>query len=293
MEIPFTLYKGRVSGKFLGPTEDKPNRHMYYVEGKRKTGATTFLGIKDKSEALKSYVREQTIKHLLPTFEAGHKVSEKELAIALYADERNTAQAADLGTLVHDWCEQYINHRISPKKHAMPDMPEDAAVALGATSFLQWESEHKVKFLWSEKIVYSLKHDYIGKADFAAKVDGLVCLCDLKTGNGMYNSVRAQTAAYLMADVEECKAKYDGRWAIRIAKETESEYQARMALKNQIRMMLGKDQMEIEPYQVFEAIFLDNEKSALKEDFEAFLAHVALYRWDSKTDFWKMKNARV
>lgn len=293
METEFTLYKGRVKGKFLGPTEDKPNRHMYYIDGKRKAGATTFLGIKDKSEALKSYVREQTVKELLPILKSGKKISETELLKALYADERNTKSAADLGSNVHAWIEDYINHRINPKKCAMPDMPEDPNVATGAASFLQWESEHKVKFLWSEKVVYSLKHDYIGTADFGAIVDGLTCLCDIKTGNGMYNSVRAQTASYVMADVEENKTKYGGRWAIRIAKETPGEYAERMALKNEIRGMLGKDPQVVEPYQVFEAMFLDNDKKALKDDFEAFIAHVTMYRWDAATDFWKIKNNRA
>lgn len=293
MEIEFSLYKGKVQGKFLGPTEDKPNRHMYYIGGKRKTGATTFLGIKDKSEALKSYVREQTVKNLLPRLREGVKISEEELVKALYEDEYNTAKAADMGTKIHDWIEDYINHKINPRKYPMPEMPEDQFAVTGATSFLEWESAHKVKFVWSEKILYSLKYDYIGKGDFAAEVDGQLCLCDIKTGNGMYNSVRAQTAAYAMADTEECKAKYEGRWAIRIAKETEKEYHKRMALKNEIRVILGKDQQAIPTYQVFEAMFFDFDKRSMKEDFAAFLNHLELYRWDQKTDFWKIKNASV
>lgn len=294
MEQEFTLYKGRVKGKFLGPTEDKPNRHMYYVEGKRKTGVTTALGIKDKSMALVSWNREQTIQHLLPLLQAGKKITEQDIIAALYASEGTKQKAADLGTEIHDWCERYIKHRLKMTGYKeMPEMPEDPNVQTGVTSFLEWESEHKVVFIWSERIVYSLKHDYIGKADFGAKVDGLMCLCDLKTGNGMYNSVRAQTAAYVSADVEESKTKYAGRWAIRLAKETPEQYEARMALKNHIRQLLGKDPQTVEPYQVFEAKFLDNDKGALKDDFEAFLSHWNLYKWDARTDFWKEKNSRV
>lgn len=290
MEIEFTLYNGKVKGKFLGPTEDKPNRHMYYIDGKRKTGATTFLSIKDKSEALKSYVREQTVKNLLPMLRQGMKISEEELVKALYEDEYNTAKAADIGSRIHGWIESYIKHKINSRKFPMPEMPEDQCVVTGATSFLEWESQHKVKFIWSEKVLYSLKYDYIGTGDFVAEVDRILCLCDIKTGNGMYNSVRAQTAAYAMADTEESKTKYEGRWAIRIAKETEAEYHKRMSLKNEIRVILGKDANEVEPYKVFEAMFLDNDKKAMKEDFDAFINHLELYRWDQKTDFWKLKN---
>lgn len=294
MEIEFSLYKGRVRGKFLGPTEDKPNRHMYFVEGKRKTGVTTALNIKDKSAALVSWNREETVKHLLPLLEAGKKITEKDVVAALYASETTKKKAADFGTLIHDWIERYISHRLKVKGYEdMPEMPDDPNVLTGVTSFLEWESQHKVKFLWSEKVLFSLKYDYIGKGDFGAIVDGIKCLCDIKTGNGMYNSVRAQTAAYAMADFEESKLKYAGRWAIRVAKETEQEYQERMALKNKIRELLGKEPQPVEPYQVFEAKYLDNDKSAMKEDFEAFLAHWNLYRWDLKTDFWKVKNGRV
>lgn len=290
MEILFELYNGKVQGKFLGPTEDKPKRHMYYINGKRKTGATTFLGIKDKSEALKSYVREQTIKNLLPVLRQGMKISEEELVKALYEDEYNTAKAADIGSRIHSWIESYIKHKLNARKFPRPEMPEDQCVVTGATSFLEWESQHKVKFLWSEKVLYSLKYDYIGTGDFCAEVDGILCLCDIKTGNGMYNSVRAQTAAYAMADTEESKTKYKGRWAIRISKETEAEYQKRMMLKNEIRVLLGKDQQPIPTYKVFEAMFLDFDKEALQEDFAAFVNHLQLYRWDQKTDFWKLRN---
>lgn len=288
MEINFEMYKGKVKGKFLGPTEDNPNRHMYYVNGKRVPGATTFLGIKDKSAALVSYSKEQTIKHLLPTLIKSGSVNEEQLVQALYEDDRNTKVAKDLGSAIHSWIDDYIKHKLS-KKNPMPEMPEDENILTGVTSFLDWESAHKVKFLWPDKVIYSLKYNYIGKADFGAIVDGKTCLCDIKTGNGMYNSVRAQTAAYAMADTEESKTKYEGRWAIRIAKETKEEYMKRMDLKNRIREILKKDPAPIEEYVTFEAKFLDEEKTAMKEDFAAFINHVELYRWDQKTDFWKAK----
>lgn len=294
MEIEFTLYKGKIKGKFLGPTEDKPNRHMYYVEGKRKTGCTTFLGIKDKSAPLMSYVRDQTVKHLLTMVNGesdSRKYTLKEIVEALYESDANTTRAADLGSEIHDWCEKYIDFKL--KNGPMPEMPEDQNVLTGVTSFLEWESSHKVKFIWTEKVLYSKKYDYIGKGDIAAKVDGLTCLVDIKTGNGIYNSVRAQTAAYAFADTEECGLKYDGRWALRLAKETEEEYLERMALKNKIRKILGKSDQIVEPYQVFEAMYLDNEKGSMKEDFVAFINHLELYRWDQKTDFWKIKTNTV
>jgi hypothetical protein len=293
MEQTFELYKGKIKGKFLGPTEDAPSRHMYYIEGKRKTGVTTYLNIKDKSTALLSWSREQIAAALLDLFDKkGAQPQMQTILNCVFEPERTLAKAGDIGSKIHDWIEGYIKHRLKEKGYEkMPEMPEDQNVLTGVTSFLEWESAHKVKFLWSEKILYSRKYDYIGRGDFAAKVDGEVCLCDIKTGNGMYNSVRAQTAAYAMADTEECGQKYSGRWAIRIAKESPEDYDKRIALKNKIKGLLGQSPSRVEPYQVFEAKFLDNEKSFMKRDFDGYLTHMALVKWDKDTDFYKEKNA--
>jgi hypothetical protein len=129
----------------------------------------------------------------------------------------------------------------------------------------------------------------MGKMDIEAKVNGLYALVDIKTGNGIYNSVKMQTAAYAKADLEECqyskkKKKYETRWALRLAKETESEYIERMKRK-------GKD---IYPeYKVFEAReFPETEEDNIETDFKAFLACKDLFEWDQKTDFYKIDNAK-
>lgn len=296
METTFELYNGRVKGKFLGPSEDKPNRHMYFIDGVRKRGVTTILGIKDKSTALVSWSQEETAKQLLRLIEDGVKIGEKEIVDAVYSSDSEKEKAANLGSDIHSWIEQYIKNKLKVRGYEKaPEMPDDPNVVVGASSFLKWESEHKVKFLWSEKVLYSKKYDYIGTGDFGAKVDGEICLCDIKTGNGMYNSVLAQTAAYVYADTEESGQKYEGRWAIRIAKETESEYIKRMTLKNKIKRMLGKKESEIEPYKVFDAKYLDNEKRNMKRDFEGFLSHLSLSEWDKETDFYaeKQRNGKI
>jgi hypothetical protein len=280
MEQIFELYGGKVKGKFLGPTEENPKRHMYYVDGKRKKGVTTIIGIKDKSVALMSWQQEEIAKHLFSLLEKGKDLDEEQVIKAIFSADNKRDEAADLGVAVHDWVEKYIRHRLKEKGFKeMPEMPEDPNVLQGVTSFLEWEAQHKVKFLWTEKVLYSLKHNYIGKADFGAIVDGLNCLCDLKSGNGLYNSVRMQTAAYAMADIEERKVKYDGRWAIRVSKDTEEEYQKKKELKNKIKKSLGKNE-----------VAMDENKGDMKKDFEAFLNAQALQNWDSETDFWKLKN---
>ena len=155
-------------------------------------------------------------------------------------------------------------------------MPEDKDVLIAVNAFMDWVKKYKVSFVNTERIVYSLQHDYSGKMDIEAIVEGKRCLVDIKTSNSLYNDVRLQTAAYLMADVEESGVKYKGRWAVRLAKETEKEYLKRM----------GKKNIEPKPYAAFEAMYLDENKTDLEEDFEAFLSAVKLFRWNKKTDFW-------
>lgn len=279
MEIEFTLYGGKVKGKFLGPTEEKPNRHMYYVDGKRKTGVTTYCGIKDKSVGLVSWATEIYLNHLLETLSTKGKVTEADIIVGWTKHQEAKAKAAAVGDEVHKWVESYI-------KGEKTEMPEQTEAQIGVSSFLDWEAANKVKYISSERVVYSKKHDYIGKMDIEAKVNGKLCLIDIKTSNGMYNEFNMQTAAYVMADQEESKRKYHGRWVIRLSKETEKEYVKRMELKNKNRVLRGKEPFAFPEYRVFEPKFLDDEKGNLARDFKGFLSAKGLFEFDKLTGFW-------
>lgn len=277
----FELYKGKIKGKFLGPTLEKLNRHLYYIEGKRKTGVTTYLGIKDKSPGLVSWATEVYLNHLMECLPRG--ITEEDIIVGWTKHQEVKRKAAAVGDEVHHWVEAYINGD-------KPEMPEAREAQIGVNSFLDWEAANKVKFVSSERVVYSRKHDYIGKMDIEAKVNGKLCLLDIKTSNGMYNEFYMQTAAYVMADQEESKRKYHGRWIIRLAKETEKEYVARMELKNKNRMLRGKDSFNYPEYQVFEPKFLDDDKGNMARDFKGFLAAKALFEFDKATGFWAKKD---
>lgn len=284
-----SMYSGKLEVVFMGPTADKPSRHIYQVNGIRKTGVTTFLGIKDKSTALVSWATELAADHLLSIVQKGSVITEADIYLAQDLHAQRKQEAADLGTIIHDWCEQYIKFKLKIKGYTMPEMPEDTSAQVGVSAFLDWEKEHKVKFVSSERVIYSRKHDYIGKMDIEAYVDGDLCLVDLKSSNGLYNTVRMQTAAYLKADEEESKREYVGRWAIRLSKETEAEYMAKMKKKQKKDVLKGKEPREIKPYQVFEAKYFDQNKGELEYDFEAFLSTIVLTKWDKDTDFFYNK----
>lgn len=273
-----TLYSGKVEIKFY------PVSHRYYVNGKIVPGVTTIIGIKDKSTPLVIWATELYRDFLIENLD---HLTEEHIYKGCSLHEERKQAAADIGTKIHDWAEKYIKHKLKEKGAEAPEMPEEQAVQVGVNAFLDWEKAHKVKFISSERVVYSKKYGFIGKMDIEAIVDSKLCLIDLKSSNGLYNSVRMQTAAYVKADEEESDRIYEGRWAIRLAKETEEEYLARMARKNLTREKVGKSPVEVKPYLPFEAKFLDDEVMDIERDFKAFIACKTIYEWDKETDFFR------
>lgn len=280
------LYKGKVEIKFF------PDSHIYMVNGKRTTGVTTYLGIKDKSRPLMSWQGDTIRDYLLGIT---GKITHRDVYAAILQPELRKKEAADLGHQIHAWIEQYINHKLEAG-FEMPEMPSDARVVNGIMAFLDWEKEHKVKFLSSERPVYSLKNDYIGTLDIEAMVGKKRCLIDLKSSNGLYNEVRMQTAAYATADTEESNKKYDGRWAIRLSKETPEEYMTKQLAKKEAKRnaadITGNQftDYQIPAYQVFEAKDLDEDERFIERDFAAFLNCKALFGWNKITDKFTNEN---
>lgn len=282
------LYKGKVEIKFF------PDSHVYMVNGVRTTGVTTYNSIKDKSRALMSWQGDVIRDYLLDLVKG--KIAPRDIYAAILQPELRKKEAADLGHQIHDWVERYIKAKLKVKGYAVPDMPSDSRVVNGVMAFLDWEKAHKVKFLSSERPVFSKKHNYIGTLDIEAMVNGKRCLVDLKSANGLYNEVRMQTAAYAEADSEENGKKYEGRWAIRLSKETESEYREKQEKKLEAKRVAAEVKGQefkgypIPPYQVFEAKNLDEGERFIERDMAAFLNCKALFEWNKITDKFTNEN---
>ena len=99
------LYNGKIEAKFMGPTEEKPNRHIYTMNGDRKRSVTGIQGLKDKSGALVPWSQEQTAMKLIDFLEKGTKIGVEEVVKAAFASDEAKTKAADLGTAIHDWIE--------------------------------------------------------------------------------------------------------------------------------------------------------------------------------------------
>lgn len=257
------LYNGDVTIHF------KDSNHSYWIEenGKKRrlAGVTTFIKIMDKPALVRWAVRT-TVEYIRENLEELQNDPHQILQNAKEESDRQKDLAAEIGSAIHGWIEDHINGD-------NPEMPEDERVLQGVVHFLDWVSEHKVKFISSEQIVYSRTFDYVGTLDIIAEVDGELCLIDIKTGNGIYAEVKMQTAAYRSAWQEEQKQELSGRWVWRISKETEEQYVERMNKK-------GKT--DFAPFKPFEAVYLDIEADAQENDFKGFLWTQKLYRWRAR-----------
>lgn len=243
------LYKGSVLIDF------DEAKHSYFLmpEKERLVSVTSALGIIDKSAALiywsTGLARDYLTAHLSELQEANPEVALHMIKDASMLHKKAKEKAADIGTQIHDWIEHFI------KDNKAPELPKTKEVVHGINAFLEWVDQHKVKFLTSERCVYSKKYKYVGKMDADAIIGGKRCLIDYKSSKALYSSYHYQTAAYQMADEEESGKPYTGnRWLIR----------------------LGKD----------DGTFEAQECDDLQKDYKTFLACLVVKRREAELSKW-------
>jgi CRISPR/Cas system-associated exonuclease Cas4 (RecB family) len=205
------LYKGKVEIEF------DAEKHIYKIEGKRLISVTAITSQIDKSRYLIPWAIGLMKTFLIENWNVKKKIKEQEKLELIEEGAKQhqiiKKKAADIGTLVHKWAEEHI-------MGLEPELPKDEKQLNGVTAFLKWIGEHKVKFIESERVVYSRKHKFVGTMDAYGQVDGKLKVIDFKTGNAVYDEMRFQIAAYQLAYCEETDARVDGRTLIRFDKNT-------------------------------------------------------------------------
>lgn len=251
-KIETSLYNGKVTVVFT------PGNHAYKINGERVVGVTTALGIIDKP-ALIGWAVNLMKNHLLGLLHGDNfgNITAEEILTAAKLHLERKKDTANTGTLVHEWAESYI-------KGLNPAMPEDQRVVQGVTAFLGWVKEYEVKFIASEKMVYSRRYNYVGTMDciftMGREDHKIKHVGDFKTGGAIYDEYRFQVAAYEEADAEESGAVYGEKWLMRFAKEDKLD-----KTTGDIKEKAG----------TFEAVaFSPDEHQA---DLEAFLAAKTIY----------------
>ncbi len=256
MTIKTILYKGTIELCF------EEGRHRFTVDGKSVPSVTFATGVIDKSRPLIIWATRlcrdflmENLKKLVADTEGTRIASLIDESIQQHRIKKE--KAADVGTQAHDWVEQFIKAKT---KKDWPALPKDPQVYNAVNAFLKWVDEHDVKFLSSEKFVYSKKYKYAGIMDAEAVIGRRTCPIDFKTSKAIYPEYRIQVAAYQGAVEEEAGKPYSGnKWLVRF----------------------GKDDGE------FEA----KEYAEQDKDYKAFLAALTLKRRLKELDTWKRKGA--
>lgn len=176
-----------------------PANHIYYVEDQPVNGITDALKVINKPFlipwALKmggEYIEENLV--------AGQKLDELEVKRLIEgmkkAYRQKSADAADIGTLGHDWIEKYYRGE-NPKE------PVNEQLRNITQAFLRFAEGHKIVPIHSEKLLYSVQNRFAGRVDMICLFDGRLAILDWKTSNAIYPEYFLQMGGYDIAYSEE------------------------------------------------------------------------------------------
>jgi hypothetical protein len=258
------------------PVEVRFNKekHEYYLVDPELGNLTLLHSVSavshivDRSVALIPWAAKATIEKLLrivPSVDGVVSLSLDEFTkLALQAKTAHSDvldDASDVGHKAHEWIEHEIRCRISGVPNVR-SKPEDERARNCCDAALKWMTAHNVRWLETEKKVYSKLYQCSGTMDGLALTDSCedptccqieftnhLSLTDWKTSNYLYTEYLYQTAAYEGFYQEEFPdQKIEDRWVIR----------------------LGKEDADFDPW------YLPG--STYEEDFNGFLACLALKR---------------
>lgn len=102
-------------------------------------------------------------------------------------------EAAEVGTLAHDWIQASIHGE------PLPEIPADKIdrVESALAAYREWIEGARMEIIATEVPLVSERYRFGGTIDAVARDNkGRVCLLDWKTSNGVYSDYALQLAAY-------------------------------------------------------------------------------------------------
>lgn len=203
-KISKPLYRGEVIMDFY------PDSHQYRVNGDRVPSVTGICWIVDKSNQLIVWAVNLYKEYLLR-----HDTIDTAIVEEWSKRWREVSkEATDIGTIVHDYCEWFACGIDMP----MPEIPQ---ALNGIQWFLARYKSNEIKFIHTERLIYSRQHNYCGKFDALIERNGKKCLVDFKTSKWFYPlEMGMQLAAYRAAYEEETGETIDSQYILRFDKET-------------------------------------------------------------------------
>ncbi len=148
---------------------------------------------------------------------------------ATQAGKKVAKQAADIGSIVHDFAEAFIGKN-EPKLVILEGIiayhPDREKIMLCIREFKKWEEENKYEQIDAEQIIASVQYQYAGKYDSLVKKGNKVILIDYKTSAGIYAEQKIQVGgAYRQALKEWRKIDIDGIDIVRFGKDGSFEHE--------------------------------------------------------------------
>jgi hypothetical protein len=181
-------------------------KHIHTLDGKTLTGCTTVLSVLAKPALIQwsaNMAVEYIVKVASPYYgelnseeqlKDTYLINGKQLEEAKTAHRRKKEEAGQKGTDIHFEIEKLVASVIGAwggiiDKDTKSEIPQ-------VQHFMDWAVKNKVKFLESEKNIYSQSLWVGGIVDIVCEIDGEVWIADVKTGSGIYPEHFWQMAGY-------------------------------------------------------------------------------------------------
>jgi hypothetical protein len=227
----YEIYNGEVVLTF------NEKNHTYTIkDGATKVGrvpsVTGITKVIDKP-LLIPWAVKCTVEFLERRIRPGVAMDEVEIASLLKESKSARFKISDaatgIGTVAHNWIENYINNKIEYSGTLFDEigivetdeLPVNEGARNAVKAFLNWEHDKKIKWIYSERKIFSRKYKYAGTLDLEYIRDGKYILGDIKTSKAIYPEYGLQLAAYILArEEEDPNIHFDGAEIIRIDKVT-------------------------------------------------------------------------
>jgi len=224
----YTLYGGKINLEF------DSFKHLYRANGNISYGVTSIIGVINKP-ALMYWAVNKAVDQMKYDFKPGIAYDEVQidnfLSNAKGAHRKFSKDAANIGSMVHDWISNYIFALAN--NTVLPAQPVNEKARQSIRAFMDFTEKHNVEITSSERKIYSIEKDYCGTLDGEGIIDGKKCIIDFKTSSAIYDEYFIQVVAYMKAREEETGSKYDGAVIIRVDKES-GEFEAKTIKREEL-----------------------------------------------------------
>lgn len=203
--------------------------HVYSLDGEKIPGVTTInhIGFPESPMLSTWKIKEgsrYTIEQLKQFPQQVNKLPEylldEVIKSSSVAHKAAAKEAADIGSLVHDYAEQWestgkITDELTEK---IKNHEDNDKITRCVDKFKAWKDENHDTIIGHEQILASPTYKYGGKYDRLSKRGNSVVLGDFKTSSGIYTGYFVQLAAYTILLKEWCDIDVDIIEIIRFGK---------------------------------------------------------------------------